>query len=147
MREIMTIKLIATQVVDFWDLIKYALNQVERIGDVEADGVYNRLFAMLLSDRGQCFVVYGEDKAVNAICITSILHDEIKDSKTLHIRCLYAFRSAHNSEWGQEFNTLREFAKSEGCGKITFETANQKIKAIVKSIGAVEVSTNMVVEV
>ena len=147
MCEIMTIKLVSTQITDFWELIKYALNQVERIGDVEADGVYNRLLAMLLSDRGQCFVLYSPDKAVKAICITSILQDEIRGTKTLHIRCLYAFKSAHNDEWAKEFNTLIDFARAEGCNKITFETANQKIKAIVKAIGAVEVSTNMLVEV
>ena len=142
-----TVKLISTQIVDFWELIKYALNQVERIGDIESDGIYNRLFAALLNDRSQCFVAYDDDKAISAICITSLEYDEIRDRSLLRIRCLYAFKSAHNDMWSKEFEIIKEFARSEKCSKIIFETANPKIKAIVKSIGAIEVSTNMVVEV
>ena len=49
----MTLKLLSTNVVKFWDLIKYALNQVERIGATESLEDYNRLFDQLLSDKAQ----------------------------------------------------------------------------------------------
>lgn len=148
MREIMTIKLIATQVPDFWELIKYSLEQVERIGDVYADKTYNRLLAELLSDKAQCFIVYDESgEVIKAVCLTVIFHDVIRDVKTLHIRSLYAFKASSNDTWKEEFEVVRKFAINEGCNNITLETSNSKVKSIAKHFGAVETSTNMTVGV
>ena len=60
----MTLRLLSVQVVKFWDLIKYALWQVEKIGSDEELEVYNRLFAALLSDRAQCFIVFDDSEEV-----------------------------------------------------------------------------------
>ena len=148
MCEIMTIKLIATQVPDFWELIKYSLEQVERIGDVYADKTYNMLLAELLSDKAQCFIVYDDSgEMIKAVCLTVIFHDVIRDVKTLHIRSLYAFKASSNDTWKDEFEVVKEFALSEGCSRITLETSNPKVRSIAKHFGAVEVSTNMLVEV
>ena len=143
----MTLKLLSTNVVKFWDLIKYALNQVERIGDTESLGVYNRLFAQLLSDKAQCFISYAESGEVQALCITELRFDEVMARKSLHLRCLYAFKSASNEEWAEKFQLIKEFAKAEKCDLISFETSNPRIRSISKEIGAVEKSVNMVLEV
>ena len=131
----------------FWDLIKYALNQVERIGDTESLGVYNRLFAQLLSDKAQCFISYAESGEVQAVCITELRFDEVMARKSLHLRCLYAFKPASNEEWAEKFQLIKEFAKAEKCNLISFETSNPRIRSISKEIGAVEKSVNMVLEV
>lgn len=144
----MTLKVLSVQIVKFWDLIKYALAQVERIGnDDDALGIYNRLFASLLSDKAQCFISYDSDENIRALCLTEIIHDEVLNIKTLHIRCLYAFKSADNATWVQDFETIKSMAIAEKCNNITFETSNPKIKSIARDIGAVEVSTNFKLEV
>ena len=143
----MTLKLLSTNVVKFWDLIKYALNQVERIGDTESLGVYNRLFAQLLSDKAQCFISYAESGEVQAVCITELRFDEVMARKSLHLRCLYAFKPASNEEWAEKFQLIKEFAKAEKCDLISFETSNPRIRSISKEIGAIEKSINMILEV
>ena len=143
----MTLRLLSVQIVKFWDLIKYAIGQVEKLGNDEELKVYNRLFAALLSDKAQCFIVFDEDENVQAVCITELRYDELTNVKSLHIRCLYAFKAASNELWAKEFENIKIMAKKEGCTKITFETSNPRIKSIAKDIGAIEVSTNLKVEV
>ena len=143
----MTLRLLSVQVVKFWDLIKYALGQVEKIGSDEELEVYNRLFAALLSDKAQCFIVFDGGEEVRAVCVTELRYDELRATKSLHIRCLYAFKAASNEVWIKEFEAVKEMAKREGCSRITFETSNPRIKSIAKDIGAVEISTNLKVEV
>lgn len=144
----MTLRILSVQIVKFWDLIKYAIGQVEKVGVDEELEVYNRLFAALLSDKAQCFIAYDDDiDSVRAVCITEIRYDELRAIKSLHIRCLYSFKASSNDTWVKEFEYMRELAKNEGCSKITFETSNPKIKSIARDIGAIEVSTNLKVEV
>ncbi len=143
----MTLRLLSVQVVKFWDLIKYAIGQVEKIGSDEELEVYNRLFAALLSDKAQCFIVYDDGEEVRAICVTELRYDELRATKALHIRCLYAFKAASNDVWVKEFDFIKNMAKKEKCSRITFETSNPRIKSIAKDLGAIEVSTNLKVEV
>lgn len=143
----MVLRVLSVQIPKFWEIIKYALGQVEKIGNSEELEVYNRLFAALLSDKAQCFIAFNENEEVRAVCITELRYDEIRNIKSLYIRCLYAFKAASNEAWIKEFEIVRELAKKEGCSKITFETSNSKIKSIAKDLGAVEVSTNLKIEV
>ena len=139
----MVLRVLSVQVAKFWDIIKYSIGQVEKIGNAEELEVYNRLFAALLSDKAQCFIAFDEKEEIRAVCITEFRYDELRDIKSLHIRCLYAFKAASNEAWIREFDIVKELANKEGCSKITFETANPKIKSIAKDLGAVEVSTNL----
>ena len=143
----MTLRLLSVQIVKFWDIIKYAIAQVEKIGDEVALEVYNKLFSALLADKCQCFIVFNSDETVKAVCITEIREDNFTLNRSLHIRCLYSFRPATNEEWAEEFNNIRSLAKSENCNLITFETSNPRIKSMAKDVGAIEVSTNLKVEV
>ena len=142
----MILRLLSVQIVKFWDIIKYAIGQVEKIGSDEEINVYNRLFAALLSDKAQCFIAFDDD-GVRAVCITEIKYDELIAIKSIHLRCLYAFKSAHNDVWIKDFNFIKNLAQQEKCSKITFETSNPRIKSIARDIGAIEVSTNLMVEV
>ena len=81
------------------------------------------------------------------MCITELRFDEVMARKSLHLRCLYAFKPASNEEWAEKFQLIKEFAKAEKCDLISFETSNPRIRSISKEIGAVEKSVNMVLEV
>lgn len=139
----MVIRLLSVQVPKFWEIIKYAIAQVEKIGDDESLGIYNRLFAALLADKAQCFIAYNSDESVKAVCITEYRVDLFTNIKTLHIRCLYAFSPASNEEWHSKFEHITKLAKDGNCQSITFDTSNPRIRAIVKDLGAVEVSTRL----
>lgn len=144
----MTVRLLSIQISKFWELIKYALSQVERFGsDDEALGVYNRVFASLLNDKSQCFILYNSDQEVRAVCITEIFEDFITTKRSLNVRCLYAFKVTSDAEWQEGFKLIRQLAKDSKCSKITFQTSNARIKHIGQVIGFKEISTNMLLEV
>lgn len=142
----MVLKVLSTNIIKFWDLIKFAVNQVEKIG-TNNDVVYNKLLASLLSDKAQCIVVFDNVGEVKSLCIVEIRHCELSATQELYIRCLYAFKVASTDEWVRYFNYIVELARVEKCNKITFSTSNPRIKSIANKLGAIEVSVNMEVEV
>lgn len=144
----MTIRLLSTQIPKFWEAIKYALSQVERFGsDDESLGAYNRVFASLLNDKSQCFIMNAEDSSLKALMITEIGEDLITAKRILNIRCLYAFLPASNEEWARDFAVVEKIAKDFRCSKITFQTSNKRIENIGKLLGFVQKSINMELEV
>lgn len=143
----MYIRLLATQIGDFWELIKYALNRVEKLEGRDYNKVYNSLLAELLSDKAQCIICYSYDDKIVGIIITNILNNSLDNTKNLHIRCLYAFISTEIDYWNLGLDYIKSMARDEGCSKIVFESSNPKLIALTKSLGAIEVSTNLCIEV
>lgn len=144
----MTVRLLSTQIPEFWEAIKYALAQVERFGsDEESLGAYNRVFASLLNDKSQCFIMYAEDKSLKALMITEIREDLITSVRTLYLRCLYAFLPASNEEWVRDFSVVDTLAKECKCSRISFQTSNKRIENIGKLLGFTQKSVNMELEV
>lgn len=143
----MTTRLLSTQIPQFWEYIKYALSQVERFGsDDESLGAYNRVFASLLNDKSQCFLMQN-DKGLKALMITEIMEDLITSKRTLNIRCLYAFTPVTNEEWRSDIGVLLDVAKVAKCSKIIFQTSNARIEGIAKMVGFTQRSINMEMEV
>lgn len=145
----MTVRLLSTQIPQYWEYIKYALAQVERFGsDDESLGAYNRVFAALLNDKSQCFVMSDEDGTPKALLISEIYEDQIRDIRSMHIRCLYAFKVVTDlDEWGNSFAVVRKIAEGLGCKRVTFQTRNARIVQIGKSVGFNEKSTNLELEI
>jgi hypothetical protein len=137
------IRLLSVQIVKFWSVIKYALQQVERIGVEDSLNLFNRLFASLLADKSQCFVMKGDGGEVKAIMITEISEDLFTRVRLLRIRCLYAFSVVSTDEWDKGFEVVKSMARNEKCQSIVFETANPRIESLGTRIGAVKKSTNM----
>ena len=139
----MVIRLLSLQIPQFWDIIKYALQQVERFGEGEEDERYNRILAALLNDKSQCFIMYSEDEKVKAVMVTEILEDLITSKRTLNLRCLYAFDVVATSEWTSNFGFLIDVAKAERCYKITYETNNPRVQSLGEGVGFNRKSINM----
>lgn len=144
----MTVRLLCTQIPQYWEYIKYALAQVERFGsDDESLGAYNRVFASLLNDKSQCFIMNGEDGSLKALMITEIVEDIITSKRILSIRCLYAFLPITNEEWVRDFVILKKMAEDFKCFKIIFQTSNKRVEGIGKLLGFNQRSVNMELEV
>lgn len=144
----MTVRLLSTQIPQYWEYIKYALAQVERFGsDDESLGAYNRVFASLLNDKSQCFIMSAEDSSLKALMITEIMDDIITAKRILNIRCLYAFHPISNDDWVRDFVILKKIAEDFKCFKIIFQTSNKRIESIGKLLGFNQRSINMELEV
>ena len=143
----MTVRLLCTQIPQFWEYIKYALSQVERFGsDEESLGAYNRIFASLLNDKSQCLIMH-DDSGMQALMITEIFEDLITAKRTLNIRCLYAFNLISDDKWKTDFHVVKEVAIGNKCSKIVFQTSNARIERIANMIGFTKDSINMSMEV
>lgn len=144
----MTVRLLSIQISKYWELIKYALNQVERFGsDEESLGAYNRIFAALLNDKAQCFIMWDNNKEVKSLAVTEILEDFITTRRILNIRCLYAFKNTSNDDWREGFNVIKELASNSNCKKIVFQTSNTRVEGIGKFLGFSKRSVNLEMEI
>jgi hypothetical protein len=67
--------------------------------------------------------------------ITTISQDKVSGTKSLLIYCLYAFGKTYKETWVEGFETIKRFAKGEGCHRIVGYTAEPKIREIVDKLG------------
>jgi len=135
------IKLVSIQVPLFWEVIKFALGSVEKIGVDDSETLYNEVLASLLNDRSQCFVKYGEGEKIIGILISEIHENFVTKKRALRIRCLYSFTSGITFE--EDFILVRRFAKTQKCEEVFFETANRKLVVVTKGMGFTEKHTTL----
>lgn len=138
----MVIRLNALQIPKFWNHIKYSLQQTDRIGSDIAESRFNEVFASLLCDKSQCLISHYENK-ISAIMITEIIENRITKDKVFNLRSLYVFNAFSVDKWQEHFDILKELAISSKCSKITFDSLNNKIIGIAKSVGFIKRYSNM----
>jgi hypothetical protein len=134
----MFIKLLAKQIPDVWESIKFAATKVDSISEKDAPLYLNRLLAMLLSDKAQCFIRLDEERQLIALVITLITIDEITGVKALLIKCLYSFQGVQIEEWAKDLEYIKMFARNNGCFKIITFSNSQRVFEIANEIGFIE---------
>lgn len=138
----MIVRLLGTQIPRFWDIIKYALKEVEELGTDQERGVYNHVFAKLMQDKMQCFIIVSNDTIVGVI-VTEILENEVTFSRTMEIRAVYAFESQDDKVWRQAFSLVKRAAKQEKCFRVLLNFRNPRIIEIAEANGYKEISRVM----
>jgi len=138
----MIVRLISLQIGQFWDVIKYSLQQVERIGIDDSEIRFNELLAALLSDKAQCFLKYKDDR-ISMIMITEIFEERNLNLRSLKIRSLYSFALTNNDEWEEDFKIIRDFALGEKCTQILLDTGSGRVEEIVRGVGFKKLHTTM----
>ena len=143
----MLIKLISTaqknqpsQIVLFWDLIKYSCKNADIVQPQNYQVYFNELLHALLSDKAQCFVRLNEDRKIIAILITRILGNKITGEKSFLLQSMYSFKVVPQEIWEKNFNILLKFAIKKGCKRITFNTSNKIIADRCCSFGCKEIT-------
>jgi hypothetical protein len=134
----MFIRLLASQIPDVWEQIKFVATKVDNVNSNDAPLYLNRLLSMLLSDKAQCFVRLDENRQLIALVITLITIDEITGVKALLIKCLYSFQGVQIDEWAKDLDVIKVFARSNGCLKITTFSNSQRVFEIAQEIGFIE---------
>lgn len=145
----MIVRLLSIQIPQFWDIIKYAVQQVEKIGIDETEESFNLLFASLLSDKSQCFIKYSEElpDRVVGILITEILENRLSGERAIRLRVIYVFKAFNQEDWKNDFKFLTDLAISEKCSKIVFESSNKRIVEVSKSVGFKESFVTMEIQI
>lgn len=130
----MVIRLNALQIAKFWDVIKFALQQTNRVGVEETQEHFNVIFAALMSDRAQCFLKY-DSETIAGIMVCETLENKVTKKKGLSILCLYAYKPLDSNIWQENFDMIKKIAKGEGCDKISFKTTHPRVVEIGKMVG------------
>lgn len=135
----MIVRLLPMQIPIFWDHIKHALKKVEKLGTDNERGVYSHVFAKLMADKMQGFVI-GTETTVDGIIITEILENDITHDLSLVVRVLYAFEDVDNQTWRKAIGLVKKVAKHEGCYRVLMYFSNPKIVQMGIDYGFQEVS-------
>ena len=109
------------QVSNFWDIIKYAIEESLPPIAGESPDKMNKILAALLIGKGQCWASYDKGDKGNkfeGIVITKVLYDDISDTKNLLIYCLYGYEDVSKESWLSGFKSLVKFATGQDCSQI-----------------------------
>lgn len=129
--------LLAEQIPQFWELIKYAVAKVYAIKPEDFPVIFNDILQALLASKYQVFIKRSDDgeKKVEAIQISEINVHKITGYKSLNLVCLYSFKYMDTDGWKDFFEFALKFAKSQQCKSITTESRNHRVWEIVKALG------------
>jgi len=131
----MIIRLQPMQIPTYWEAIKYAAVNADKVEDEYVAKYTNRLLYHLLNGKAQCFIGFSNERILQRILITRIITDEVRDEKSLFINCLYSFEIVSPKVWQAEFEAVKKFARSLGCTSITSWTINERAAEISRRLG------------
>lgn len=134
----MVVKLLPEQISEYWEVVKYAIeNSLPPIAN-EASDKMNRILESLINDSMQCWVMYKEENEVRrlqVVCITSLLQDFCSGTNNLLIYSLFGFSEVTEDEWKDGFEILSIWGRSFRCSRIIAYTDVDRIKEIVSKLG------------
>jgi hypothetical protein len=131
-------KLLPDQVSEFWEIIRYAIEQsLPPIAGEHPDKM-KKILMSLLSGKSQCWINsdVGEDRRVlEAVVVTKIFYDDASDTKSLLIYCLYGYENIKQSSFTSALKTLVKYAKSESCERVIAYTNEPGVVKLVNRLG------------
>ena len=129
------IRILPTQVVKLWETIKYGVVLADEVNEEERYIYLNELLHALLNEKAQCFVRLSDDRRLLAVLITRFQVNKITGSKDLYLQGLYSWKAVSDEVLQHNMDFVKEFAKHEGCKRITFRTYNSRVMEIAELLG------------
>lgn len=130
----MLTKLTYEQVSQFWDIIKYAVeNSLPPIVGEHPDKM-SRILSAALCGRLEVWALH-KDRRFEGIMVTKFIYDDASDTKNLLIYCVYGYRPVTGREWLEAAKVLFKYAKSKGCIQVIGYTNVQHIIKLAKTVG------------
>lgn len=121
------IRMTATQVLQYWEVIKYVVKYSGRFSEDGLKACFNDLLYDLLNGKAQCFVKINDKREIKALLVTRILYDKDYQVKYLHLNGMFAWEPSTPDEWKVVAKTVQDFAVKEGCAYVSFDTNVEKI--------------------
>jgi len=135
----MLTKLTPEQVSNFWDVIKYSIEESLPPTVHDHPDKMNRILTSLLCSQMDCWVSYefnGNDRKLEGLAITKFLYDNASDTKNMLIYCLYGYDNISRSAWAEGIKSFLKYAKFHKCSKIVAYSEVPSIIEWVKRVGA-----------
>ena len=134
----MLTRLLPDQISQYWDIIKYAVEQSLPPIAGEGPDKMNKILTSLISGESECWASYttdGEQRRFEGIVITKITLDDVSNTKNLLIYCLYGYEMVDKSSWTSGFKSLVKYADSKDCHRIIGYTDVPLISKTVERLG------------
>lgn len=136
------IKLLPTQIPQFWELIKFVIVNLAEVANPELPIYLNKVLFLLLNGKGQCWIKFDNDHIVTNVHLTKFVMNTLTGEKSLELCGTYAFKFTENAIWNEMLNIIYDFAKKENCSIIYGESKNKRILDMVYNYGFKEKSIN-----
>lgn len=143
----MAVILLPDQIPQMWEAIKYAAVSADQVEEGHRDRYLNLLLYQLLSSKAQCFVRLDSTRKLQALAVTSVVVDEMRDEKSLYVKFLYSFAKVDDEVWKQDMEVLKLYAIKNECKSIIAKTHNSKAFELVKMLGMKERHKSLIMEV
>ena len=141
----MIIKLPATQISNYWEIIKFSATKADNVSSDDLQPYLNELLNSLLSGKSQCFFrIDKKERKILSLMVTQIVLSKITGKKFLNIKCLYSFVKAEDREWQRDFEIIKDFFKKQNCVYAKFTSNNPRIWDITKKLGFKELNREFI---
>ncbi len=130
-------QLLPDQIANSWDVTKRAIEASTPPTTTWTPNMLNKILTSLLCGRAQCwfgYTVKGDNRKLEAVLVTSILYDDISDTRNLLIYSLFSYGIDRGS-WIGIFRTLVKYAAAKNCKRIVAYTSEPGIINLAKKLG------------
>ena len=117
----MLTKLLPDQISNFWDIIKYAVEQSVPPIVGEHPNKMNNILSACLNGSLDVWASYvrGEDSTkFEGIVLTELLHDKSSQTNNLLIYCLYGYEKVDSQSWIAGLEAILKYADSLNCNQV-----------------------------
>lgn len=130
----MLVCLLPEQVSSLWNNIKAKL--VERMPPITVNGPMElaKVYESLLSGIMQCWTYVDEDRIIGFV-LTTVTTDWCTNARSLLIYAVFSVDSTKKEYFEDAYDSLRRYAKSQGCKHIAGFTDIPQVKRIVELLG------------
>ena len=134
----MLIQLQPIQISLLWEDIRQSVMNAHKVPVDRELSYSNKLLENLLSGKFQCWMVYNlndDEREIVAIGVTSIIKDNLFDTKNLHILSLYGMRILNEETAREAFDKLSFYARKNKCNKVIMTTNVGRVIELAKNRG------------
>lgn len=136
----MLVRLTPDQITTHWPFVDRALKEAIPPITYSSPETHQNILASLLRGGMHCWAIFVMDKegapVMLGYMITTVGEDGCSKVRNLIIYLLYMFKDVPAEVWKDGFETLRKFAKEEGCHRITAYSDNAQAIYMAKQLGA-----------
>lgn len=135
----MLVRVLPNQVCDHWDVVSYGIQQSLPPITLESPRRMNNILESLLLGRMDLWIGLEEDK-VRGLVVTAFSYDKNSDVQDLLIYSIYGFEDLSTELIMEGMETLKKFAVSNGCKRVTAYSKVEAVINMMKRFGSEEYS-------
>ena len=135
----MLVKMLPHQIADNWEILSYGIQQSLPPITYQSPKRMARILESLLGEKMNLWLGI-QDEKIHGIIVTSLVYESNSDVKDLLIYCIYGFKDLPTKLITEGMETLKKFASSKGCKRLTAYSNVESVINMMKRFGSVEYS-------